>query len=122
MKQRVLGGTHRGRVLASVELASLRQQAFRLLRHSTLEQRVDFSVCLAIFGHRGLWKAVKQGHRSGDVLACPSEVREGPIVGEDPLVYNTGRGACVPTVSATLHFLIDLPVLPNKLLSGIIDL
>ena len=30
--------------------------------------------------------------------------------------------ACVPTVSATLDFLIDLSVLPNKLLSGVIDL
>jgi len=49
-------------------------------------------------------------------------VREGPIVGEDPLVYITGRGACVPTVSAMLDILIDLPVLPNKLLSGIINL
>jgi len=49
-------------------------------------------------------------------------VREGPVVGEDPLVYATGGGTCVPTVSMMLDFLIDLPVLPNKLLSGIIDL
>jgi len=66
--------------------------------------------------------AVKQGRHSGDVLACPSEVREGPIVSEDPLVYITSRGACVPTVSVMLDFLIDLMVLPNKLLSGVIDL
>ena len=67
----------------------------------------------AILGRRGLWKAVKQGHRSGDVLACLSEVREGPIIGEDPLVYITGCGACVPTISAMLDFLIDLAVLLN---------
>ena len=77
---------------------------------------------LAILGRHGLWKAVKQGHRSGDVLACPSEVREGPVVSEDPLVYITGRGACVPTVSATLDLLLDVSVLPNKLLPSVIDL
>ena len=65
---------------------------------------------------------MKQGRRSGDVLACPSEVREGPVVGEHPLVYVTGGGACVPTVSMTLDFLIDLPVLSDELLSGVIDL
>ena len=56
---------------------------------------------------------MKQGRRSGDILACLSEVTEGPVVGEDPLVYITGRGTCVPTVSTTLDFLIDLAVLPN---------
>jgi len=49
-------------------------------------------------------------------------VREGPIISEDPLVYIMGRGACVPTISATLDFLIDLLVLSDKLLSGVIDL
>ena len=65
---------------------------------------------------------MKQGYHGGDVLACLSEVRESPIISEDPLVYITGHGACVPTISATLDFLIDLPVLPDKLLSGVIDL
>ena len=65
---------------------------------------------------------MKQGRHSGDVLASLSKVREGPIIGEDPLVHIIGRGACVPTVSATLDFLIDLSVLPDKLLSGVIDL
>ena len=65
---------------------------------------------------------MKQRRCGGDVLACLSEVREGSIIGEDLLVYTTGRGACVPTVSAVLDFVIDLAVLPNKLLSGVIDL
>jgi len=57
------------RALASVELVSPRQRAFRLLRRHTLEQRANFSAGLAILGRRGLWKAMKQGHCSGDVLA-----------------------------------------------------
>ena len=109
-------------MLAGVKLASSRQRAFRLLRRRTLEQHVNFSVGPAILGRRCLWKAVKQGRCGGDVLACPGEVREGSIVGEDPLVYVMGGGACVPTVSATLDFLIDHSVLPNKLLSDVIDL
>ena len=64
-----------------------------------------------ILERRGLWKAVKQGRRSGDVLACPSEVREGSIVGEDPLVYITGRGACAPTASTMFDLMVDLRVL-----------
>ena len=110
---RILGGTYRGRVLAGVGFASSRQRAFHLLRRRTLEQRANFSTGLAILERRGLWKAMKQGRRSGDVLACPSKVREGPIIGEDPLVYIIGHGACVPTVSMTVDFLIDLAVLPN---------
>ena len=65
---------------------------------------------------------MQQGGCCGDVLAGSGKVRKGPIVGEDPLVYVTGGGACVPTVSMTLDFLIDLSVLPNKLLFGVIDL
>ena len=76
----------------------------------------------SILGRRGLWKAVKQGRRSGDVLACPGEVREGSVVGEDPLAYITGHGTCVPTVPTTLDLVLDSLVLPDKLLSGIIDL
>ena len=49
-------------------------------------------------------------------------MREGPVIGEDPLVHIMGHGACVPTISATLDFLIDLSVLSDKLLSGVIDL
>ena len=110
---RVLGRTYRGRALAGVGFTSSRQQAFCLLRRRMLEQRANFSTGAAILGCRGLWKAVQQGRCCGDVLACPSKVRESPIIGDDPPMDITGRGACVPTVSATLDFLIDLAVLLN---------
>ena len=80
------------------------------------------TVGLTILGSRGLWKAMEQGRSGGDVLACPGEVREGSVVGEDPLVYITGRGACVPTIPMTLDLLLDSLVLPDEVLSSIIDL
>ena len=119
---RVLGGMHRGHALASVELVSSRHRALRLLRRRTFEQRANLSVGPAILGRRGLREAVKQGRRGGDVLACPSKVREGPIIGEDPLVHITGRGACVPTASMAFDLAVDLCVLPYEPLSGLIDL
>jgi len=76
----------------------------------------------AILRRRGLWEAMKQGRHGDDVLACPSEVRESPIIGEDPPMHITGRGACVPTVSATLDLLLDVSVFPDELLPGAIDL
>ena len=76
----------------------------------------------AILGHCGLWKAMKQGHGSGDVLARPSEVRKGFIFGDDPSVYVAGHDACVPTVSAVFNLLINQRVFLNKLLSSFIDL
>ena len=63
---------------------------------------------------------MKQGHCGSDVLACLSEVRKGFIINDDPSVYVTGHGACAPTVSAAFDLLIDLHVLPNKLLSGFV--
>ena len=75
-----------------------------------------------ILGRCGPRKAMKQGHCGGDVLACPSEVRKGFIVGDDPSVYVTGHGACAPTISTAFDLLIDLCVLPNKLLSGFVYL
>ena len=54
VNRRVLGGVHRGRALAGVELASPRQRAFRLLRRCTLEQRTNLVVGLTILGRRGL--------------------------------------------------------------------
>ena len=45
--QCVPGKAHRGRALAGVELASLRQRAFHLLRRRTLKQHAN----LAILGH-----------------------------------------------------------------------
>ena len=75
-----------------------------------------------ILGRCGLWKAMEQGRCGGDVLACPSEVRKGFIVGDDPLVYIVGHGACVPTVSAAFDLPIHQRVFPNKLLSGLVDL
>ena len=113
---------HRGRALAGVELASLGQRAFRLLRRRTLKQRVNFVVGPMILGRCGLWKAMEQSHCGGDVVACSSKVRKGFIVGDDPLVHVTGHGACAPTVSTAFDLPIDLHVLPNKLLSGFIYL
>ena len=63
---------------------------------------------------------MEQGRCGGDVLACPNEVRKGFTIGDDPLVYVTGHGACVPTISTALDLLVDLHVLPNKLLSGFV--
>ena len=63
---------------------------------------------------------MEQGRGSGDVLACLSKVRKGLIVGDDPLVYITGHGSCVPTISAAFDLLIDLHVLPNKLLFSLV--
>ena len=69
-----------------------------------------------ILGRCGLWMAME--HSGGDVLACPSEVRKGVIVGDDPSVYVTGHAVGAPTASAAFNLSIDLRVLPNKLLSG----
>ena len=55
-------------------------------------------------------------------MACPSEVRKGFIVDDDPSVHVMGHGTCTPTVSAALDLPIDLRVLPNKLLSGFVYL
>ena len=75
-----------------------------------------------ILGRCGLWKAMKQGRCGGDVLACPSKVRKGFIVGDDPSVYVMGHGACAPTISTAFDLPIDLRVFPHKLLSGFIDI
>ena len=58
---------------------------------------------------------MEQGHYGGDVLAYPSEVRKGFIIGDDPSVHVTGHGACARTISAAFNLPIDLRVLPNKL-------
>ena len=79
-------------------------------------------VGLMILGRRGLWKAMDQGRYSGDVLACPSEVRKGFIIGDDPLVYVVGHGLCVSSVSVAFDLTIDQHVFPNKLLSSFVDL
>ena len=73
-----------------------------------------------ILGRRGLQKVVQQGRRCSHVLAYPSEVRESPIIGEDPPMDITGRGACVPTVSVTLDLLLDVSVFPDELLPDFI--
>ena len=77
---------------------------------------------LAILGRCGLWKAMEQGRCSGDVLAHPSEVRKGFIIGDDPSVYVAGHDARVPTISVAFDLPIHQRVFPNKLLSGLIDL
>ena len=109
-------------MLAGVGFTSSGQRAFRLLRYRTLEQRAYFAVGPMILGRCSLWKAKKQGRCGGDVLACPSEVRKGFIIGNDPSVHIMGHGACAPTVSMAFDLSIDLRVLLNKLLSGFVYL
>ena len=58
----------------------------------------------------------------GDVLAGSGKVRKGPIVGEDPLMYGAGRGARAPPVFVAFNLAIDVRVLSNEPLPGLIDL
>ena len=108
--------------MASVELASPRQQAFCLLRYRTLEQRANLMVGPTILGRRGPWKPMEQGRHSSGVLAHPSEVWVGFIVRDDPLVHITGHGACAPTVSTVLDLTIKLNVFLLKLESRFLEL
>ena len=75
-----------------------------------------------ILGHRCLCKAMEQGCRGGNVLACPGEAGKGFIVGDDPLVHVTVPGARAPTVSTAFDLPIDLRAFPHKLDSGFLDL
>ena len=75
-----------------------------------------------ILGCCGLWMAMEQSYHGSNVLACSSKVRKGFIIGDDPSVYVTGHGMYAPTVSAAFDHLIDLRVLPNKLLSSFVYL
>jgi hypothetical protein len=101
---------------------SLRQRALHLLRRRTFEQHANLLVGSAILRRHGLYEAMEQGHHGGDVLACPSKVRKGSIIGDDPLVYVTGRGVCAPAVSMTFDLAIDFHVFPHELLSGLVNL
>ena len=65
---------------------------------------------------------MEQGHHSGDVLACPGEMRKGFIIGDDPLVHITGPGKCAPTVSTALDLPIELHVFLLELESRFLDL
>ena len=65
---------------------------------------------------------MEQGYGDGDVLAYPSKVRKGFIIGDDPSVYVAGHNACVPTVSTAFDLPIDLRAFPHKLDSGFLDL
>ena len=87
-----------------------------------LEQRANLVMGLAILGRHSLWKAMEQGRRDGDVLACPGKARKGFIIGDNPLVYITGHGACAPTVSAALDLPIELRAFLHKLESCLLDL
>ena len=75
-----------------------------------------------ILERRGLWKTMEQGRRSGDVLACPGEAREGFIVGDDPPVHVAGHGAGAPTVSTVLDLLIKLHAFLLELEPRFLDL
>ena len=57
---------------------------------------------------RGLWKPPEQGRRGSDVLACPSEVWEGFVVLDDPLVHVMGRGVRTPIISVALDLSLEL--------------
>ena len=65
---------------------------------------------------------MQQGGCCGDVLACLSEVRKGPVISEDPLAYVAGRGARAPPVFAAFNLAIDVRILPDEPLPGLIDL
>ena len=65
---------------------------------------------------------MEQGHHSGDVLARLSKVREGFIIGDDPLVHIAGHGACAPTVSMAVDLLIKLRAFLLELESRFLDL
>ena len=58
---------------------------------------------------------MEQGRCNGDVLACLGETREGFTIGDDPLVYIAGHGACTPTVSMAF----DLPIMLHTFLLGL---
>jgi len=92
------------------------------MHYRTLKQRANLMVGPMILGRRGLWKAMEQGHRSGDDLARPGEAREGFIIYDDPPIHVTGHGACVPTVSAAFYLLIELYAFLLKLESRFLDL
>ena len=47
-------------------------------------------------------------------------MRKGFTAGDDPSFYVAGNDTCVPTISAALDLLVDLHVLPNKLLSSFV--
>jgi len=59
---------------------------------------------------------------SSDVVAHLGEARKGFIVGDDPLVYIMGQGACAPTVSMALDLLIELRALLLELESHFLEL
>ena len=65
---------------------------------------------------------MEQGHGGGDVLACPSEAREGFIVYDDSPVHVSSHGACAPIVSAALYLPIELRVFLLELDSCFLDL
>ena len=65
---------------------------------------------------------MQQGGCCGDVLAGSGKVRKGPIIGEDPLMYSAGRGARAPPVFAVFNLAIDVRVLLDEPLPGLIDL
>ena len=112
----------RGRALTGVELASPRQRALRLLHHRALEWRVDLMMGPMILGCRRLREPSEQGHHDSNVLACPSEVWEGSIVFDDPLVHVMGHGVRTPTVSVALDLSLELCALPLELESCIVEL
>jgi hypothetical protein len=63
-----------------------------------LNERAQLLVSAVPLWHRLLWEPFQQGHRGGDVLACPGKARGTLVVFEDPPVYVTGGGARAPSV------------------------
>ena len=75
-----------------------------------------------ILGRRSLWKTTEQGRRSGDVLACPGEAREGFIIRDDPPVHVVGHGACASAIFVALDLLIELRAFLLELESCFLEL
>ena len=75
-----------------------------------------------ILGCRGLREPSKQSRRGSDVLACPSEVWEGSIIFDDPLVHVAGHGVRTPTVCVALDLSLELYALLLELESCILEL
>jgi hypothetical protein len=62
----------------------------------------------AIFGCFGLWEPSEQGRRDSYVLACSDEVREIPVVLDDPPVHVTDDGTHMHTVSTMFDLTLEL--------------
>ena len=75
-----------------------------------------------ILEHRGPWKPPEQGHCDADVLAYLSEVWEGFIILDDPMVHVMSHSTRTLTVSMALDLLIELHTFLLELESCFLEL